>query len=58
MEIKRCGSLPSQKGRSENFIGSVRVDFLFMPNQSERTRGAYVTFEPVYEEDYDFQPVL
>ena len=46
MEIQRSGSQSSQKGSTENFIGSVRVDFLFMPKQPERTSGAYVTFEP------------
>lgn len=46
MEIKRCGSQPSAKGPDEYFTGTVRVDFLFTPNEPDRTSAAYVTFEP------------
>jgi quercetin dioxygenase-like cupin family protein len=46
MDIKRSGSQPSGKGSLENFIGNVRVDPLFQPNDSTRASGASVTFEP------------
>ena len=44
MKIKRNGSQPSIKGSAEWFTGSVRIDPLF--EESERARGASVTFEP------------
>ena len=44
MKIKRNGSQPSIKGSAEWFTGSVRIDPLF--EESARTRGASVTFEP------------
>lgn len=46
MQIKRIGSQPSRKGPSENFTGSVRLDFLFDPPEPARSSGALVTFEP------------
>lgn len=45
VQITRNGSQPSQKGSTENFIGSVRVDPLFQANDPSRASGAYVTFE-------------
>jgi quercetin dioxygenase-like cupin family protein len=46
MEIKRAGSQPSVKGRSETFTGSVRVDPLFQAPEPARVSSALVTFEP------------
>ena len=46
MEIKRCGSQPSNKGPADWFTGTVRIDPLFQPNLPARTSGASVTFEP------------
>ena len=46
MEIKRCGSQPSNKGTDEYFTGTVRIDPLFQANPPSRTFGASVTFEP------------
>lgn len=46
MEIKRNGSLPSQKGPSEYFTGSVRVDPLFQSPGPAHVGGSVVTFEP------------
>lgn len=46
MEIRRCGSRPSQKGAAEYFTGTVRVDPLFEAADPARARGASVTFEP------------
>ena len=46
MEIKRNGSQPSGKGPADWFTGNVRIDPLFQPNESTRTSGASVTFEP------------
>ena len=46
IQITRVGSQPSRSGPAENFTGSVRVDYLFQPNEPSRTSGAFVTFEP------------
>jgi quercetin dioxygenase-like cupin family protein len=46
MEITRIGSQPSQKGPTEYFTGSVRIDPLFGPHDPARAGGATVTFEP------------
>ena len=46
MEIKRSGLQPSGKGPAEYFTGNVRVDPLFQANESTRSSGASVTFEP------------
>jgi len=46
MEIKRAGSQPSDKGPSEWFTGSVRIDRLIQPNEPSKVAGASVTFEP------------
>jgi quercetin dioxygenase-like cupin family protein len=46
IQITRAGSQPSRSGPAENFTGSVRVDYLFQPNEPTRTSGAFVTFEP------------
>ena len=47
MEIKRCGSQPSQKGPEDYFTGTVRVDPLFLENLSPSlSTTALVTFEP------------
>jgi quercetin dioxygenase-like cupin family protein len=46
MDIKRAGSLPSAKGSSDWFTGTVRLDPLFTAPQPARVAGAAVTFEP------------
>lgn len=46
MEIKRAGSQPSQKGPTEWFTGTVRIDPLFQVQAPARAAGASVTFEP------------
>jgi quercetin dioxygenase-like cupin family protein len=46
MEIKRCGSQPSNKGPADWFTGTVRIDPLFQAPDPARVSGASVTFEP------------
>ncbi len=46
MDITRCGSQASNKGRVEYFTGTVRVDPLFQAPDPARVSGATVTFEP------------
>jgi|SRR5579871_3338009 len=46
MEIKRAGSQASEKGHSDWFTGTVRIDPLFRAPQPARAAGASVTFEP------------
>src|SRR2546425_4011415 len=46
MEIKRIGSQPSVRGRSEWFTGTVRIDPLFQAPDPALVQGASVTFEP------------
>jgi hypothetical protein len=45
MEIKRCGSQPSNKGPADWFTGSVRIDSPFKGTDPARVAGAIVTFE-------------
>jgi quercetin dioxygenase-like cupin family protein len=46
MEIKRAGSEPSERGPSDWFTGTVRIDPLFRAPEPARVSGATVTFEP------------
>ncbi len=46
MDIKRIGSQPSNKGPSDWFTGTVRIDPLFQAAAPARVGGASVTFEP------------
>ena len=46
MEIKKSGSQPSNKGPTDWFTGTVRIDPLFQANPPARASGASVTFEP------------
>jgi quercetin dioxygenase-like cupin family protein len=46
MEIKRIGSQPSNKGPTDWFTGTVRIDPLFQAPAPARVSGASVTFEP------------
>ena len=46
MDIKRAGSQASQKGPTDWFTGTVRIDPLFQANAPARAAGASVTFEP------------
>jgi quercetin dioxygenase-like cupin family protein len=44
--ITRNGARPSSKGNADIFTGSVRIELLFQPNETDQTFGATVTFEP------------
>jgi len=44
--VTRAGSQPSGKGPADHFIGSVRVDMLFLPEEPSRVSCGLVTFEP------------
>lgn len=46
MEIKRNGSQPSNKGPSDWFSGTVRIDPLFQAPNPARVAAAKVAFEP------------
>ena len=46
MEIKRVSSQPSEKGPSDWFTGTVRIDPLFRAPEPAPVAGASVTFEP------------
>ena len=46
MEIKRCGTRPSNPGSADWFTGTVRIDPLFQAPEPARVAGASVTFEP------------
>jgi quercetin dioxygenase-like cupin family protein len=46
LDIKRNGSQPSTRGRSEWFTGEVRIDQPFEANEPARIFGATVSFEP------------
>ena len=46
MEIKRIGKQPSNKGPTDWFTGTVRIDPLFQTTAPARAAGASVTFEP------------
>jgi quercetin dioxygenase-like cupin family protein len=46
MDIKRSGSIPSAKGPSDYFTGTVRIDARFQGTEPARVGGATVTFEP------------
>lgn len=57
ISIARSGSQPSAKGPAEYFTGSVRVDYLFKPNDPSRVSGAFVTFEPGARTAWHTHPV-
>jgi quercetin dioxygenase-like cupin family protein len=57
MEINRVGSLPSAKGPSDWFTGTVRVDPLFDRAEPSRVGGASVTFEPGARTAWHTHPV-
>lgn len=46
MDITRGGIRPSEKGPTDWFTGSVRIDPLFQAAEPARVAGASVTFEP------------
>jgi quercetin dioxygenase-like cupin family protein len=46
MDITRSGSRPSDKGPSDYFSGSVRIDPVIEPPAPARVMAATVTFEP------------
>jgi 4-carboxymuconolactone decarboxylase len=55
--ITRAGSLPSGKGNSSHFTGTVRTDRLFTPQESNRPFGTLVTFEPCSRTDWHSHPM-
>ncbi|MBB3660078.1 quercetin dioxygenase-like cupin family protein [Rhizobium sp. BK650] len=57
MDITRNGSLPSGKGPSDWFTGTVRVDPLFAFNDARRGASALVTFEPGARTAWHTHPV-
>jgi quercetin dioxygenase-like cupin family protein len=57
MDLKRSGSQPSQKGSTEHFTGTVRIDPLFQSSAPARAGGAYVTFEPCARSDWHTHPL-
>src|SRR4051812_47291278 len=46
IQITRAGSQPSNKGPTDWFTGTVRIDPLFQPKEPARAAAASVTFEP------------
>ncbi len=46
MEIKRVGSVASEKGPADWFTGTVRIDAPFQSPEPARVGGAMVTFDP------------
>lgn len=46
MKITRSGSRPSEKGASDWFTGTVRIERLFQATEPARAKGSAVTFEP------------
>ncbi|WP_159012897.1 cupin domain-containing protein [Acidisoma sp. S159] len=46
MDIKRSGSIPSARGPSDYFTGTVRIDARFQGTEPARVTGVTVTFEP------------
>lgn len=46
MEIRRCGSQPSNAGQADYFTGRVRIDPLIQAPAPARVAAACVTFEP------------
>jgi hypothetical protein len=46
IRIARSGTQPLQKGATDRFNGSVRIDPLFGAKYPSRTSGGSVTFEP------------
>jgi quercetin dioxygenase-like cupin family protein len=57
MEIKRAGSQPSAKGRSDWFTGVVRIDPLFQAPDPALVSGASVTFEPAARTAWHTHPL-
>ncbi len=57
MDLKRCGSQPSQKPQVEHFTGTVRLHPLFQATAPGRVGGAYVTFEPCARSDWHTHPL-
>jgi len=46
MDITRADSFPTMPGPTDWFTGSVRIEFLFNPFDTERVQGSNVTFQP------------
>jgi quercetin dioxygenase-like cupin family protein len=46
IKITKARSQAPTKGSADNFTGQVKIEPLFQPNESSRTSGAMVTFEP------------
>jgi quercetin dioxygenase-like cupin family protein len=57
MEIRRNGAQASNRGPSEWFTGTVRVDPLFKAPEPGRASGASVTFEPGARSNWHTHPL-
>ncbi|HEY8246145.1 MAG TPA: cupin domain-containing protein [Hyphomicrobium sp.] len=57
MEIKRIGTQPSNRGPTEWFTGTVRIDPLFQAKDPARAVGASVTFEPAARTAWHTHPL-
>lgn len=57
MELKRAGSQPSQKGSSDWFTGTVRIDPLNTAREPARHSCAAVTFEPGARTNWHTHPL-
>lgn len=57
MRVTRAGTQPSQKGPSDRFTGTVRIDPLFQASAPARATGAYVTFEPCARSAWHTHPL-
>src|SRR5947209_3295530 len=57
MNIIRNGSLPSSKGPSDWFTGTVRLDQPFQGESPGRVSGAIVTFEPAARTAWHTHPL-
>jgi quercetin dioxygenase-like cupin family protein len=57
MKITRAGSLPSGKGPSDWFTGTVRIDPLWPVTAPARAAGNLVTFEPGARTNWHTHPL-
>lgn len=57
MDIKRNGSRPSQKGPSDYFTGTVRIDPIVQAPEPSRVTAAYVSFEPGARSNWHTHPL-
>lgn len=57
MEIKKCGTQPSDQGPAEYFTGTVRIDPLVKAPEPARVVAAAVTFEPAARTAWHSHPL-